>query len=382
MGGWSSSRVASLVTDWPSKDTSQRRNQWWGPKSLLEWKMWGESYSESETFLSLCSRFQLQVALYIAASLGHLDLADWLLENGTHAGEPVGVHPYRQWCHQTAHQDTGKCPVHKAAECNQLLILKLFITKNLLTLACQDPTGRNPLKVALHCGHRNCVRYLANKLCSVVSLPNVSLPMRVYLQIKRWVSLGQKRAAASRYQDTSAACKASVGDPLLIDGFNQPNMSSKYGKVVGKPNREIKPEAFQPLPPIRNIFSVSHLSKTMPPQLSSLQSVSPGGIKQTQGQWKQGVRSGENVLLYKIRKQGSSSCTDKFILPSISSIQSKPRMLLVGASPKPSHVLEYFSHHCGRGTPRQNAIYCLTIARSLCFVLYVLMCTGNLFWKQ
>lgn len=321
------------------------------------------------------------MALYIAASLGHLDLADWLLESGTHAGEPVGVHPYRQWCHQTAHQDTGKCPVHKAAECNQLLILKLFITKNLLTLTCQDPAGCDPLKVALHCGHRNCVSYLANKLFSVVSLPNVSLPMRVYLQIKRWVRLGQKRAAASRYQDISAACKASVGDPLLIDGFNQPNMSSKYGKVVSKPNREMKSGAFQPLPPIRNVFSVSHrLSKKMPPQLPSLQSVSPGGIKQTQGQWKQGVRRGENVLLYKIRKQDSSSRTDKFMLPSISSIQSKPRMLLAGASPKSSHVQEYLSHHCGRGTPRQNAMYCLTIARSLCFVLYVLMFTGNPFW--
>ncbi|KAG7217509.1 hypothetical protein INR49_021436 [Caranx melampygus] len=92
---------------------------------------------------------KLRVALYIAASLGHLDLADWLLERGVHAEEPVGVHPYRQWCHQTAHQDTGKCPIYVAVECGQLLILKVFTTKKILTLACQDPAGRDPLNIAV-----------------------------------------------------------------------------------------------------------------------------------------------------------------------------------------------------------------------------------------
>ncbi|KAM6921482.1 protein ANKUB1-like isoform 2-T2 [Xenentodon cancila] len=53
-------------------------------------------------------RFQLQVALYIAASSGHLDLASWLLERGASAEKPVGVHPYRQWCQQTAHPDTRR----------------------------------------------------------------------------------------------------------------------------------------------------------------------------------------------------------------------------------------------------------------------------------
>lgn len=263
---------------------------------------------KSKSFLSCFSRFQLQVALYIAASLGHLDLAGWLLERGMHAEEPVGVHPYRQWCHQTAHRDTGKCPIHIAAESSQLLILKLFITKNPLTLACRDPGGQDPLKIAIQRGHRDCVRYLANKLCSVVSLPNMSLPMRIYLQMKHWVSLGQKRAASNRCQHTSAAFKARVGDTLLVDGFNQPNMSSKSWNAVTKPSRGIKAKALQPLPPISNSLSVSHLpSNRAPRQLPSLQSVSPGDFK----------------------------------------------------------------------TPRENAIYCLTIARSLSFVLYMLTCNKN-----
>ncbi|KAI3368700.1 hypothetical protein L3Q82_025690 [Scortum barcoo] len=225
-------------------------------------------------------RFQLQVALCIAASLGHLDLADWLLERGIHAEEPVGVHPYRQWCHQTAHPDTLKCPIHLAAESNQLLILKLFITKNLLTLACRDPGGRDPLRIAIQHGHRDCVRYLANKLCSVVSLPNMSLPIRIYLQIKRWVSLGQRRAAFNRCQYNGVAFKARVGDKLLVDGFNQPNMSSKSRKAVAKPNKGIRAKPLQPLPPISN-SPVSHLPSKKAPRLPSLQSVNAGDFKTT-----------------------------------------------------------------------------------------------------
>ncbi|XP_044057019.1 protein ANKUB1-like [Siniperca chuatsi] len=312
-------------------------------------------------------RFQLQVALCIAASLGHLDLAGWLLERGMHAEEPVGVHPYRQWCHQTAHRDTGKCPIHIAAESSQLLILKLFITKNLLTLACRDPGGHDPLKIAIQRGHRDCVRYLANKLCSVVSLPNMSLPMRIYLQIKCWVSLGQKRAASNQCQYTSAAfCNPRVGETLLVDGFNHPNMSSKSRKAVTKPSRGIKAKAWQPLPPTSNLLSVSHLpSKRALPQLPTLQSVNPGDFKEIQKKLEQDVKSREDGLLDEISKEDSSLCRGKFILPPITSRESIPRLVFVGASSKSSHILtasqESFSHYCGR-TPRENAINCLTIA--------------------
>ncbi|XP_042368474.1 protein ANKUB1-like [Plectropomus leopardus] len=299
-------------------------------------------------------RFQLQVALYIAASLGHLDLAGWLLERGTHAEEPVGVHPYRQWCYQTAHRDTGKSPIHIAAESSQLLILKLFITKNPLTLACWDPAGHDPLKVAIQCGHRDCVRYLANKLCSVVSLPNMSLPMRIYLQIKRWVSLGQKRAASNRCLYTSTAFKARVGDILLVDGFNQTNMSSKSRKAVIKQGRRIKAKALQLLPPTNNFLPESNLP--------SLQTVKPGDFKETQKRRKQAVKNREDDLMNEIIKDDSSSCRNVFILPPIR--ESIPRLMFIGASPKSSHnltaSLESF-HHSGR-TPRENAIYCLTIA--------------------
>ena len=276
----------------------------------------------------------------------------------------MGVHPYRQWCNQTAHRDSGKCPIHIAAESSQLLILKLFITKNPLTLACQDPEGRDPLKVALQLGHSECVRYLANKLCSVVSLPNMSLPMRLYLQIKRWASLGQKRAASRRCQYTSTAFKPRVGDTLLVDGFNQPNMSSKSRRAVTKPSRGIKAKSLQPLPPISNSLSVSHLlSKLTPPQLPSLQSVNLGVFEEMQKRLNQDVKSREDGPLDEIGEEDSSLCRSKFVLPPITR-GSVPKSL------RSSYILEPFSHR----TSRENAIYCLTMARSLCFVFYMLMC--------
>lgn len=311
----------------------------------------------------LSSRFQLRVALYIAASLGHLDLADWLMEWGVHAEEPVGVHPYRLWCYQAAHQDSRKCPVHVAAESGQLLILKFFVTKNVLTLPCRDPGGRDPLKIAIQHGHRDCVRYLANKLCSVVSLPNMSLPMRIYLQMKLWVSLGQKRVASNQCQCSSASFQTRV---LLVDGFNQSKMSSKSIKAETKRRGGVTAKALHSSPPISNL-----------PQLG-LQSVNPGGFREIQKRHMQDVKHKKDVRLDKM-KEGDNS--GKFTLPHIK-IESLPRPMFVGASSNSYNNLNASlesSLHFGRST-RQNAIYCLSIARSLYFLLYTFMCNKNTSW--
>ncbi|KAM9848891.1 protein ANKUB1-like [Aulostomus maculatus] len=288
-------------------------------------------------------RFQLRVALYIAASLGHLELAGWLLERTAHADEPVGVHPYRHWCHQTAHRDTGKCPIHAAAENNQLLILKLFVTKNILTLACRDLRGYDPLKIAVHHGHRDSVCYLVEKLHSVVSLSNITLPTRIYLQIKRWLSLGERRAASGGFQHT---LRGKVGDTLLVDGFSQPKMSSKPRKTENKASR------VKTLPP------VSHLAtKRTSLHLHSRKVVN---FKETQEKFKNKVGGS----LKELSEGVSSSGRSKIPLPPINR-KLIPRQVFVGASPNSSHFLiaslEPFSDCCGR-TPRENAMYFLTIA--------------------
>uniref|UniRef100_UPI003AAA5399 protein ANKUB1-like n=1 Tax=Centroberyx gerrardi TaxID=166262 RepID=UPI003AAA5399 len=312
-------------------------------------------------------RFQLRVALYLAAFLGHLDLADWLLERGVHAEEPVGVHPYRLWCHQTAHPDAGKCPIHVAAENGQLLILKLFITKNLLALACWDPGGRDPLRIAVQHGHRECVRYLATKLCSVVSLPNISLPMRTYLQVKHWVRLGQRRAGSRRC--SRAPFRSRVGDTVLVDGFTQPKMTSKSRRDETKSNRRIRAKALRPLPSISRSPWVSHLPSKSPSQQASLQlpglcSANSGDSKETWKKQKHGGNSREDGLQGETKHEDSSQWRSRVPLPPIPR-ETNHRPLFVNASPNSSHILtsslESFSRRCGR-TPRENAIYCLAMA--------------------
>ncbi|KAM4629840.1 protein ANKUB1-like [Polymixia lowei] len=313
-------------------------------------------------------RFQLRVALYIAAFLGHLDLAGWLLGRGTRAEEPVGVHPYRQWCHQTAHQDTRKCPIHVAAECGQLLILKLFINNNQLTLACRSPGGRDPLQIAIKHGHRDCVRYIATKLCSVVSLPNMSVPMRIYLQIKSWARLGRKRAASKRCQGTGAPFKARVGDTVLVDGFTQPKMSSKPRRGETKASRGFPAKALRPLPSASHSPLVSHPARKLasrgPLQLPGLRSVNTGASREMRKQWQHGGRSGGEDLSGEIKDDDSSLWRSRVPLPPISR-DTNPRPLFIYASPNSSHILtaslESFSRRCGR-TPRENAIYCLAMA--------------------
>ncbi|XP_057697787.1 protein ANKUB1-like isoform X1 [Corythoichthys intestinalis] len=287
----------------------------------------------------LVMRFQLRVALYIAAFFGHLELADWLLRRGAHAYEPVGVHPCRQWCHQTAHKNTRRCPIHVAAENNQLLILKLFVTKNAMTLACWDADGLDPLKIAIRHRHRECVYYLAEKLCSVVSLVNGSLPMRIYLQMRRWLLSVKRRMASTCYQ------YCFNGKVLLVDGFTQPNMSSKPKRAEAeRRNRNL-------------VFSNNRVL----PHLQSKLPVKPAGFN------KELTRKPKHSGLGDTNEEDSGLSSCQYSLPPLTR-KHIPWQAFVGTSPT---VFNTPMHPGGR-TARENAIYFLTVSRFLFFLFYIL----------
>ncbi|XP_077390108.1 protein ANKUB1-like [Festucalex cinctus] len=276
------------------------------------------------------TRFQLRVALYIAASFGHLELADWLLCRGAHADEPVGVHPYRQWCHQTAHRDARRCPIHVAAQSNQLLILKLFVTKNIMTLTCWDADALDPLKIAMRHGHRSCVRYLAEKLCSVVSLANISLPVHIYLQMRRWLRLVRQRMASSHYHYNLNS------KVLLVDGFTQPKMSSKPRRLKTKQTTS------------KLVFSTNRA-------LPHLHSKPAGLKKEIQNKHSQmGRQDGDTS------KGPSALCAGQCSLPPLTG-KHIPWQAFFGASP-PSHCFFNMPLHPRHRTARENAVYCLTVA--------------------
>ncbi|KAG9494222.1 hypothetical protein GDO78_001855 [Eleutherodactylus coqui] len=184
-------------------------------------------------------RFQLRVALYIAAHFGHLELAEWLQTKGVRADEEVGVHPYRDWCHDTDHPDVKKCAVHVAAEKGQLLLIRSFLARNILCLECQNALGQTPTKICIRNGQKDCLLYLIMKMWSVVSFPKVTLPMNIYVKVKQWLYTAQKRIY--KVKKWAPQFKTHVGDPVVVDGFTEPKMT-----ITNSWNPYI------PLPPITN----------------------------------------------------------------------------------------------------------------------------------
>ncbi|XP_064808897.1 protein ANKUB1-like [Oncorhynchus masou masou] len=282
---------------------------------------------------------------------------------GVRVIEPVGVHPYREWCHQTAHPDVAKCPAVASIERGQLTILKLFIASSVLTLACRDPQGRDPLRIALQYGHRECVRHLATKLCSVVVLPGMALPMRTYLQIKGWVRLGQRRAASRHCMSLNRApFRTRVGDTVLVDGFTLPKMSSKPRRSEAKAGIRVMSTASRCLIPINCPSHVSCplralASQDKPLQLPKLHPVATRDEREKKrGCGRKGCEEDESG------DQNSNQWRSRVPLPPIS---RDTNLRPVFASPNSAQILttslEAFSLHCDR-TPRENAIYCLALA--------------------
>ncbi|KAL4630780.1 protein ANKUB1 [Arapaima gigas] len=316
--------------------------------------------SEEEPVL----RFQQRVALYVAAYFGHLDLASWLLERGVRAEEPVGAHPYREWCWETEHPELSKCPIHAAAEAGRLLILKIFLTSNVLSLDCRDPSGRTSLQVALQHRHKDCVRYLVTKLWSRVCFPGVAFSMWVYIQIKRWVHKAQRKASSTPSQALRVPFRTRVGDIVLVDGFSAPLMTSKLKSKVTKEEIMRASQTIQDLVTARDAgrssLPLTGLpSHAAPVRLPRLHPAVTNGCK-----CRQGGRRQQEVPSVGSRDQNKNVSQSKISLPPISQ-DANPWPRFSYTSPKVSLILsssiESFSRCSGR-TPRENAIYCLSLA--------------------
>ncbi|XP_075056652.1 protein ANKUB1 [Mixophyes fleayi] len=299
-------------------------------------------------------RYQQRVTLYIAAYMGHLELAEWLTKKGARADEAVGVHPYREWCCETGHPDIGKCAIHAAAENGQLLLIKAFVAHNVLCLECQNPLGQTPLKVCILHGHKDCVLYLIMKMWSVVSFPKIHLPMSVYIKVKKWQLRAQKQIF--KVKKWAPDFKTKVGDPFVVDGFTEPKMTSrglhglyqdKWKKVMGKSQTDSS-QAF-----VNAVLTL----KNSATKISRFPSVKQTAVypfkKRREAGWKS-VDDNETL---------KNNWKAQIPLPPISNTtNNRPRHLTTPyATFLLNSSLESYTIHSGR-TPRQNAIYCLSLA--------------------
>ncbi|MEE6500994.1 hypothetical protein FKM82_004024 [Ascaphus truei] len=306
-------------------------------------------------------RYQQKVALYMAAYFGHLELAEWLQKQGIRADEAIGVHPYREWCCETDHPDIAKCAIHAAAEAGQLLILKAFVARNVLCLLCQNPLGQTPLRICIRHSRKDCVLYLIMKMWSVVSYPKISLPMTIYIKVKKWLFVVQKHISTAKNLKWAAEFKTRVGDTVVVDGFTEPKMTSRglhqdqWKKVMGKSIN---------LPFLND---QAYGSKVLGPQYITVRDRKGEKLKLPP------VKQKSTYPAIKSNKVAWKSKDDDILknvwnaqvpLPPIpNTCNNRPRHL---TAPRAAFLLtsslESFSKHCGR-TPRENAIHCLCLAR-------------------
>ncbi|XP_018423875.1 PREDICTED: protein ANKUB1 [Nanorana parkeri] len=337
-----------------------RLDVWDGWKELLSDCVLGHSQnvqwhlSKNEAIL----RYQQRVALYIAAHFGHLKMAEWLQKKGVRADEAIGVHPYKEWCCETYHPDIGKGAIHAAAEAGQMLLIKAFVARNVLCLECQTPFGQTPLRISIHKGHKDCVLYLIMKMWSVVSFPKISLPMNIYIKVKKWLFVAQKKIC--KLKRWAPQFKTRVGDPFVVDGFTEPKMTSKdlHNLHQHKWKKIIRSYT----------NSQSQSSQDFANAVLKLQPKTEKEKIPTPSRFPPVMKTSDNLD----RLEAESYSMDiihnnlwnaQIPLPPITSINSNlpHNLTMPQATLLLNSSLESFSKHLGR-TPRQNAIYYLSLA--------------------
>ncbi|XP_066271551.1 uncharacterized protein [Branchiostoma lanceolatum] len=250
----------------------------------------------------MVQRYQYKVALYIAGHYGHADLATSVLKYGAKPDEPIGMHPFREWCDQDSHPlaiqpaihhtaetgqwcdqdshplaiqpaihhtaETGQVPltpthpfrewcdqdshplaiqpaIHHTAETGQVSVLRVMIQYNPSCLACKFQ-DKNALSVALLAGKREAAIYLISKYWSPVTINNISMSINMYAKVRRWAEGSRERVFLQKGSVATSLKRsphkgALVGQGVNIDGFTSSQMTSKT-------KAEMRQQAFRAMP--------------------------------------------------------------------------------------------------------------------------------------
>ncbi|CAL1543021.1 unnamed protein product [Lymnaea stagnalis] len=193
------------------------------------------------------ARFQMKVALYISSHFGHVGLARCLLKQGCRSDEPTGYHPARTWCKQNGHKDSLKCPVHEAALCGQLVVLKLFVLHDITCLKAKDGNGLEPINLTLRNKIKNCASFLMSKQWSKVSITKTfSVRLGTYTQLRRWCDRAKERAYLRHGVSKSSLKRRSfqsgplVSHGIFVDGFSRSPMNGRTKASLQKEERDAR----------------------------------------------------------------------------------------------------------------------------------------------
>ncbi|CAG5121697.1 unnamed protein product [Candidula unifasciata] len=201
------------------------------------------------------ARYQLKVALFVAAHFGHIDLARCVLKQGVGSDEPTGYHPARMWCQKQGHVDSLKCPVHEATLSGQVGVLRLFVNFDITCLKAKDGHGLEPLNLALRHKVKNCASFLLSKQWTRVNVTkDLTLHVATLTKIRKWCERAKERALV-KYGPGKSSLKrrrfntgSLVIHGVVLDGFSKSPMTGRSKTEVLKdkkhPGSTIDPERY------------------------------------------------------------------------------------------------------------------------------------------
>lgn len=185
----------------------------------------------------LVFKYQLRVALYIAAHFNYTQLAAQLIKSGARCDEPVGEHPVREWCNKEVHPDHLKTPVHEAAQHGSLNCLQKFIHHNYACILAKDAQGLTPCNIARRYRKTECFKLLIAE--QFRSRSTCGLTLGIYWRVRKWCERARDRAIVFHKHSPNPLLlamenrmyrSAVVGQKVQVDGFGE-NMQTGTSKI-------------------------------------------------------------------------------------------------------------------------------------------------------
>lgn len=186
----------------------------------------------------LVAKYQLRVALFIAAHFGYHQLAAQLLKSGARSDEPVGEHPVREWCNSDVHPDYFKTPVHEAAQHGSLHCLRQFLHHNYACILAKDKSGLTPCNLARRYKQTECFKLLVAEQFRSRTLAGLNLS--IYARVRKWCERARDRAATFHKHSPNPillamekrSCRhAVVGQKVQVSGFGE-NQQTGRSKLM------------------------------------------------------------------------------------------------------------------------------------------------------
>ena len=181
------------------------------------------------------AKYQLKVALHIAAFFGHVDLAVTLLKIGVCADEPVGYHPQRMWCSLAA-TTASTTPIHTAVVRGNLNVIRSMVHHDITCVLATDGNNLSPLQVALRNKQKACALFLITQVWTEITYDHkTSIPLLIYAKLKSWSNRARYRASPPvnptkgyhRAPRNMKPIQPLVENGILVDGFSECRMNSR-----------------------------------------------------------------------------------------------------------------------------------------------------------